>query len=68
MFPRESGHCFHHHIPNDVVVTNKFDINNPPISKGELIDPEGLRTAINYLKDLRYGDYVIFDCVAGYKN
>ena len=62
MYPRSTGHCYSHHIPQEVVT---------PIEDYEQSEEE-LQLALQYLRenqsDLVKGDLVIFDATAGYRN
>lgn len=62
MYPRETGHCLTHHIPVDIVKAEE---------EGWQYDEE-LAAGLEYLRsikaDLRKGDFVIYDSVAGYRD
>lgn len=76
MYPRETGHCFAHHVPGSMIdydftdYCEDFDSEN---SCDEFYENEDcFIAALTYIQnkkaDLRKGDLIIFDKNAGYRN
>jgi len=65
MFPRESNHCFSHHIPSNIAQLKQDDYDLAHIT-------EQCAIALSYLRsqnaDLRKGDLILFDANIGYRN